>query len=707
MRRQLFAVGAAALMTVYANAQSLPPEPSGPGDAYPVVLTPTRLRQSLQDVPASVTILTAEMFSRFGITNVPDALRLVPGMAVTQPSGNDYRINYHGTNILTPRRMNVLIDGVSVYQPAFARVDWKNLPVAVEDIDRIEVTRGPNSAAYGPNSMLGIVNIITKHPNDVERGLAVATIGSRGTIGLTGRVGLVIGETSLRLTLNKERDSGYDFVSRAGEGHNNTNLDRLNFRSQTRLGNSATLDVDAGYVSGTKEASVADQFQTTDPNQKVEDAYLSGTLTHYLSPNHQLQLRGTYWSNRVRQEWTSCPPTVVILPALFTLWQANPAYANAILARKVPSGGSPSDDALAAAAITAVARFGSRATQPTCGTANQNLFERRITFELQDTYVVSDTLRVVAGIGARHQLGDSATYLGGSVSNSVRWAFGNAEYKPRPWLSLNAGGYAEHDDLSRTTNFSPRVAANIRLSSNQTVRFVRSSGTRTPDIQEQRANWTYNFNDASPLFNGSSVARFYQSARSPGGLRSEKIISQEIGYLLNRPSLGLLFDAKIFDDRLYDLISEKLQLSDFKPTNGGSVRLTGAELQANLELSSDWTAFATYAYLLNRDASNQLEKTQYSRSSGSFGLSHRFGDGWTSSFAYYGASGDGIGQRHYGREDLTLSKTIRLRDTRAAFSLIVRRLDNTTVSYFRDFGSIPESVYNNRIQVFGQVKVSF
>jgi iron complex outermembrane recepter protein len=75
-----------------------------------VVLTPTRLKQSLKDVPASVTIITADQFQKFGLLTLPDVLRLVPGMQITQPSGGDYRINYHGSN--------VLIDGVSAYQAA-------------------------------------------------------------------------------------------------------------------------------------------------------------------------------------------------------------------------------------------------------------------------------------------------------------------------------------------------------------------------------------------------------------------------------------------------------------------------------------------------------------------------------------------------------------------------------------------------------------
>ena len=73
-----------------------------PTGNLPVVLTPTRLRQSLADVPGSVTIITADMIRDYGIHSVPDALRLVPGIIVTQVTGSDYRIGYHGGNVHTP-----------------------------------------------------------------------------------------------------------------------------------------------------------------------------------------------------------------------------------------------------------------------------------------------------------------------------------------------------------------------------------------------------------------------------------------------------------------------------------------------------------------------------------------------------------------------------------------------------------------------------
>lgn len=707
MLRRAFASLAATLLTPMAGAQVQTLEPSEGSDPYPVVLTPTRLRQALQDVPASVTIITADTISRFGIMNIPDALRLVPGMEITQPSGNDYRINYHGTNILTPRRMNVLVDGVSVYQPAFARVDWRNLPVAIDDVARIEVTRGPDSAAYGPNSMLAIINIITKHPDDVERVMLSTTVGSNGTHAATARLAAVVGPTSLRLTANTDHDEGYDAVSRTGPAHDGTALNRLNLRSQTVLDAVTNLDIDAGYVRGTKEVPFVETYQASNPDQKVEDFYISGTLRRQLSPTHELQLRTTAWSNRVRQGWTSCPPTALALPEMFDLWRANPAYVQALIQGQKPSGGTAADDVLAARAALAIARLGPRATQPVCGGVNQDLNERRFDIELQDTYVVSEQLRAVGGIGARRQTGSSETFLNGSQSNSLWWGFLNAEYKPSTWLSLNAGAYSEHDQLTSTTHTSPRVAANIKLSTTQALRFVWSTGSRTPDIQEQRADWSYRYTNASPPIENSTEGRFYQSAMSPGGLQNERITSREIGYLVSVPRLGLLLDTKVFDDRLTNLISEKLQVSDFAPTNNGSVHLRGLELQADVELATDWHGLARYAYLDNRNANPITERTQYSRHSGSVGLSHKFGDGWSWSAMYQGASPNGIDQSHDGREELTLSKVFKLAGSDATASLLLRRLDNKTTTAYLDTDSSTSSSYNNRLQIFGHFRVSF
>jgi iron complex outermembrane receptor protein len=274
------------------------------------------------------------------------------------------------------------------------------------------------------------------------------------------------------------------------------------------------------------------------------------------------------------------------------------------------------------------------------------------------------------------------------------------------WININAGGYFERDDITGTS-FSPRLAANFHLSPTQTIRAAVARGTRTPDFFEQRVNWTYVAHDATPPLNGSRTVRFYQSAVSPGGLEEERITSREIGYLLRLPQWGGLFDVRVFDDSLTNLISEKLQVSSFEPTNRNSVRLRGAEVQAAINPSERWSLFLTYAYLDNSDASTILERTQYSRHSGALGASYLAADGWRWSLAYYGASGDGVGQNYYGQEDLTVSKTFKIRKTRLDASLILRRLDRRSVTYFRDFGDVLGSRYEARFQLFGSLRVSF
>lgn len=496
----LFAT-ACTLACTGACAQAAGTELETTDTSYPIVITPTRLRQSLADVPASVSVITADTLRRFAIASVPDALRLVPGMAVTRATGPDYRIGYHGTNILSPQRMNVMIDGISVYRPALSEVDWTQLPVVIDDIDRIEVTRGPNSAAYGPNSMLAIVNIITKHPKDVEGAFASVTVGSQSFVEATARAAWSVGKTTISVTANRVQDSGYDVVSRDDAGHDGTRLHRLSIRSQTDFSETSSLHLQAAVVQGTTQVPFADNFQVSYPERHVDDVYIGASWTQQLAPTHELQLRANHARQSVRQSWRTCLPTIALLPEMFTLWRANPLYAEALVAGTIPSGGSPADDALATAAIEAIRRLGARASAPTCVTPNQDVTQSRTDIELQDTYVLSEQLRFVAGLGARQQRGESQTFLGGARSSNVYWIFGNVEARPKPWLTFNGGGYLERHTLTAST-FSPRIAANVHVSPSQTVRLVVSKGTRSPDIFEQRADWTYTFKDLDPPLNG-------------------------------------------------------------------------------------------------------------------------------------------------------------------------------------------------------------
>ncbi|RZL02899.1 MAG: TonB-dependent receptor [Rubrivivax sp.] len=677
--------------------------------AYPVVITPTRLRQSLADVPASVTVITAETLRRHGITRIEEALRMVPGMAVSQATGNDFRINFHGTGGVSPRRLNVLIDGVSAYMPAFSQVQWSLLPVAMDDIERIEVIRGPDSAAYGPNSMMAVVNILTKHPKDVERGLVSVTAGAHGLLDGTVRLATTLGSTSVRATVSSRHDHGYDRSSTISNGHDDTSLNRLNLRAQHDLSDGSSLDMQAAYVGGKLDEGMGDPFQATPPDRLVNSSLLSARWTKSLSSVHEVQVDVSHATTSAKQRWRSCWPQAAYWSEVYELFQSNPGYVNRMLqGNLMPTGGSARDDQLAAlirGRILGIGGFDALFTS-TCGQGNQDGSESRSQVEVQDTFVVSDQLRFVAGLGLRHQRASSETYFGGSVSNNVQWLFGHAEYRPLDWLTANLGGYGESNSLSGNT-FSPRLAINARLSEQQTVRAVVSKGTRTPDLFEERANWSYTVRDLSIPVDDRTTGRLFTATHATSGLSSEQIWSHELGYLLMLRRIGLTFDARLFDDHLSKLISERLTTTDFSPDNTGSVRLTGYELQLNWEVSDRWSTWASYGYLLNREATHIEETAQYSRQSGALGVSVALSQDWRASVAHYAASGDGVHERRYARTDLTVAHAFWLGTQPGSASLTLAYLATPSVNTYQDATRYFTSTFNRQLSIHGQVRVAF
>lgn len=700
------ALAAALTSTTQASAADVRPPSDAVDATFTTVITPARLKQALQDAPASVTVITAEQLRRLNIEQVWDALRLVPGMQVTQSTGNRVLVNYHGTNIRNPRRMNVLIDGMSVYRPGFSEIYWGQLPVAIEDIERIEVTRGPNSAAYGPNSMMAIVNIITKHPGDVPKASASVMAAGGGEYRGHVRLAATLGDTALHVSASSEGSDGYDTIDGVRPGHDATRAKRLLVRSHTALSPGHSIGLEMAYVQGSSEIPYKNTYDVDYPDKEVRDWFVAGTWKTSWSPRHELQVRFTHSTNSTDQRWTTCFPTLAFLPELNALWLANPSYVASVVAGRIPSGGTPADDMLALKAAAAIQRLGPRAVQPLCGIANQDAVEKRTDLEVQETFVASPQLRIVGGVGARRQSLDSQTFLGGKRSNDLYRVFGNVEFKPVESVNINVGAYAEHDQLVGWST-APRGALNFHVTPNQTLRVVVSRGLRTPDLVEQRGSFSYTLETPLPGPTGTTAPVYFQTAKSAGGLRSEVADSREVGYLVNMPRLGLQFDVRLFDEKLTKLISETVDVSSFRPTNSNGVTLRGAEFQANVAITPSWTSFATYTYLENRRATTVTERSQYSRHSGSIGLNYTDPSGWRAALAYYGTSGDGVGESSFGRLDLALGKRFAVASTSFDVSLFARRYDSMLVGYSINSASARLSERDEQVQLGAKVSVSF
>ena len=128
--------------------------------------------------PAAIYVITQEDIRRSGMTSIPELLRMVPGLDVAQIDANHWAISSRGFNDQYANKLLVLIDGRSVYTPASAGVFWNVQDVPLDDLDRIEVIRGPGAALWGANAVNGVINIITKSARDTQGGLATVRYGT-------------------------------------------------------------------------------------------------------------------------------------------------------------------------------------------------------------------------------------------------------------------------------------------------------------------------------------------------------------------------------------------------------------------------------------------------------------------------------------------------------------------------------------------------
>lgn len=135
--------------------------------------------QNLSDSAAAIFVITSEDLLRSGATSIPEALRMVPGLHVGRIDSNKWAVSSRGFNNRFTKKLLVLVDGRTVYTPGFSGVYWEVQDVVLEDIDRIEVIRGPGASLWGANAVNGVINIITKHTSETQ-GTLVS--GGAGTV---------------------------------------------------------------------------------------------------------------------------------------------------------------------------------------------------------------------------------------------------------------------------------------------------------------------------------------------------------------------------------------------------------------------------------------------------------------------------------------------------------------------------------------------
>lgn len=468
---------------------------------FPVVLSASRLSQPLSEAPNAMTVIDRQMIKASGFRVLADVFNLVPGMYVSYYKGSQPIVSYHGSTDQYARSMQVMIDGRSVYMPPTSTVDWASLPVTLDDIERIEVIRGPAAASYGANSVHGVINIITRDAGDVHGVTVSVRRGNRGINDVTGQFGNHSENFDYRTTLAYSADNGYDertsthlpsFYQADMNNSNDSNQARLmNYRATYYANPENDFDIQLGYNRDIQGVGFWDSHAQLNPTHDLigVSSFQQVKWTHHLENASDLSVRLSHTRNAYWERY--------LVPTTST-----PVY--------------------------------------------KSLAGDRSTLEVEHTLPMTEANRLVYGFAtSTEQSADNVYFpLAGQASlvNKLKIQtsriFLHDEMRFTSNLLANVGGMYESDGWGGK-QFSPRATLNYHFTPNHTVRIGGSVAYRTPSMVENTGVSSGNYQIGDRLVSGPISLN----------LTPEKMLSREIGYLGEFHEWDASLDLRVFQDQ--------------------------------------------------------------------------------------------------------------------------------------------------------------
>jgi iron complex outermembrane receptor protein len=466
----------------------------------PLILTASRMAKPLLESPASVSVIDREMIEASGMREVADLLRLVPGFVVGYHGGQTPVVTYHGLGREFGNMIQVLIDGRSVFIPSFGGVPWSNLPLLIEDIERIEVIRGPNAVTYGANAFLATINIITRHAaEDVGTSYSV-TVSDNANPDIEDsylRIGHQHGAVDWRLSLGTFADGGFAGIN------DSRRTSKANFRMDIGASRNQLWTLQLG----TSDGRVGRGFPPT-----------SGDSTD-LERSEEAQ--NSYFN----LQWEAVRDTSSSIARLTHTEQ------------EVTDHFDPGP--LTFNGINNVTTF-----------IDFDRVSKRTDLEFIQTDDVGDSVRLVYGGNLRQDQVKSLFLLNDDSYHSVdsRRVFGGIEWRiDDNWL-LDLGVMVEDSDLTSTED-SPRISLIRKFGANHALRLVASAAKRNPILYEHDGATEFMANVPGigtiivPTWLGNS------------DIKPEDIESYEIG-LRSQLASGFETDIKLFSYEISNHIIE-------------------------------------------------------------------------------------------------------------------------------------------------------
>lgn len=256
--------------------------------------------EAVSETPAAVSVVTQDDIKRSGAMNFPEALRLVPGMDVAQLDSSQWAVSARGFNDTFANKLLVMQDGRSIYTPLFSGVFWDVQGTMMEDIDHIEVVRGPGATLWGANAMNGVINILTKSAEDTQ-GLLVSGGGGNLNRGFAeARYGGVLSSNVYYRVYGTYENHDATVLPDGSDADNSWQLARGGFRTDINPEGVNTFTVQGdGYIGGIDQVfgvlGPPPTFtMTNDDLMRVSGANVLGRWTHTFSDTANFKLQAYY-----------------------------------------------------------------------------------------------------------------------------------------------------------------------------------------------------------------------------------------------------------------------------------------------------------------------------------------------------------------------------------------------------------------------------
>lgn len=533
----------------------------------PIITSASRLTESVLTSPSAVTVIDKAMIEATGFIEIADILRLVPGFYVVHADGQTLSAVSHGAGWEYSNRMQLLIDGRSTYLSALSAIDWKTLGIHIEDIERIEVVRGPSASAYGSNSFAGAINIITREIELDDTFYAHTRVGNNGDKELLLRHSASYDNSHYRVTASRRENDGFD------DFQDQASLNSFSFFGLVDYATHDSLNANFTFTNGISGSEpIDDIFYDRDRKTKTWSSHLK--WSHSLSEKEELKVNfyHNYSDENDMTESHLLSEILEVDPAIITALTGGPD-------QRVSAG-------------------------------ERTLHSHRTDIEFQYSKLNDNGMQYVIGAGGRYDSLASDSFfpqLGTASDKSFR-LFGNLQLPLQANLTTNFGGLYEVNSIDEA-HFSPRISLNWRFSEQQSIRSTISRAYRIPSLLEK------NIDTNLTLSNGLVLDRLLITDDSVG---AEKITSYELGYVGQASMVPISWEFKAFKEQYDDMLVfvEDYATADLingyvrRLLNDGAMKVYGFE--GEVTYRPEQNSFVRFHFNLQHGSAGQTDQIHLS-----------------------------------------------------------------------------------------------